>query len=85
MLEERGVLKSWEFCGAKGTPIPRATVDKYDYFTELYILFEIKDFPTETEVARIKEHDDKKRKRKERQERFTDREIAKRVANKTVQ
>ena len=85
ILEEKGVLKSWEFCGAKGTPIPRATVDKYDYFTELYILFEIKDFPTETEVARIKEHDDKKRRRKERQERFTDREIAKRIANKTVQ
>lgn len=83
LLEDKGVLKSWEFCGAKGVPIPRATVDKFDYFSELYILFEIKDFPVDDEVARIQEHDEKKRRRKERQERFADKIIAERKVKKT--
>ena len=79
LLEDKGVLKSWEFCGAKGNPLPRATVDKYEYFKDLYILFEIKDFPLDAEVARIKEHDEKRRRRKERRERFVDKIIAERT------
>ncbi|SDC76129.1 hypothetical protein SAMN04487864_1222, partial [Succiniclasticum ruminis] len=44
-LQQQGVLERWEYCQAKGEPLGQPAVTDYNYFTSLYILYEIKDFP----------------------------------------
>ena len=77
-LQQQGVLERWEYCLPKGEPLGQPAVTDYNYFTSLYILYEIKDFPISEELPRIQTTAEKRKKRKERIERFTDSAIAKR-------
>ena len=84
-LQQQGILERWEYCLAKGEPLGQPAVTDYNYFTSLYILYEIKDFPIEEELPRIQTTAEKRKKRRERIERFTDSAIAKNRANKTAE
>ena len=45
------ILKSWEYCNAKGEPLTGEQIDikNYDVFSQLLINFELKDYPEQTE------------------------------------
>ena len=79
-LKEQGVLESWEYCLAKGEPLQDADVKDYNYFATLYIRYEINNFPLKDELPRIQATAEKRRKRIERIERFTDKAIAEKKA-----
>ena len=44
ILERKGILKSWELCNSKGTPLTNKQVEANDYktYSECYIKFELK-------------------------------------------
>lgn len=50
-LVDLGILKSWEYCNAKGEPLTDEQLDleSYDVFSQLLINFELKDYPDQTE------------------------------------
>lgn len=54
-LVDLGILKSWEYCNAKGEPLTDEQLDleSYNVFSQLLINFELKDYPDQTE--RIKQ------------------------------
>lgn len=54
-LVDFGILKSWEYCNAKGEQLTGEQIDikNYDVFSHLLITFELKDYPEQTE--RIKQ------------------------------
>lgn len=83
-LQEQGVLAHWEYCLPKGEPLGQPAVTDYNYFITLYILYEIKDFPIGDELPRIQATAEKRQKRKERIERFTDQQIAKQKAKEAA-
>ena len=79
-LQQQGVLERWEYCLSKGEPLGQPDVADYKYFVSLYILYEIKDFPIAEELPRIQATAEKRKKRQERIDRFTDAAIAKKRA-----
>ena len=83
-LQEQGVLAHWEYCLPKGEPLGQPAVTDYNYFVSLYILYEIKDFPIGDELPRIQATAEKRQKRKERIERYTDQAIARQKAKDTA-
>ena len=80
-LQEQGIINRWEYCLAKGEPLKDAVVTDYNYFISLYISYDIKDYPIEDELPRIQATAEKRQKRKERQERFVDKALAKKKAD----
>lgn len=84
-LQEQGLLERWEYCLSKGEPLGNADVSDYNYFESLYVLYEIKDFPMETELERIKATDEKRKKRNDRIDRLTDNNIARARAKKILE
>lgn len=83
-LQQQGVLERWEYCLPKGEPLGQPVVTDYNYFISLYILYEIKDFPIGEELPRIQATAEKRQKRKERIERYTDQAIAKQRAKEAT-
>lgn len=79
-LQKQGILERWEYCLPKGEPLKDPAVTDYNYFISLLIRYEIKDFPEQDEQERIQKNAERKQKRKDRQERFTDQIIAKKQA-----
>ncbi len=84
-LQQQGVLERWEYCLPKGEPLGKAAVTDYNYFVTLYVLYEIKDFPIRRELPRIQSTAEKRQKRKERQERETDKAIARMKAKEILE
>ena len=76
-LQQQGVLERWEYCLPKGEPLAQVEITDYNYFASLYILYEIKDFPIKNELPRIQAAAEKRQKKQERIDRFTEKEIAK--------
>ena len=83
-LQQQGVLEHWEYCLPKGEPLEQPVVTDYNYFSSLYILYEIKDFPIKNELPRIQAAAERRQKKQERLERFTEKEIAKKRATATI-
>lgn len=80
-LQEQGIINRWEYCQAKGEPLKDAVVTDYNYFIGLYISYDVADYPIEEELPRIQATAEKRQKRKERQERFVDKALAKKKAD----
>lgn len=76
-LQEQGILERWDYCLAKGEILKDAAVMDYNYFSTLYINYEIKDFPIAEELPRIQATAEKRKKRKEHIEKLIDGNIAK--------
>ena len=76
-LQRQGVLERWDYCLAKGEILKNAAVTDYNYFSTLYINYEIKDFPIAEELPRIQATAEKRKKRKEHIEKLIDGNIAK--------
>ena len=76
-LQRQGVLERWDYCLAKGEILKDAAVTDYNYFSTLYIDYEIKDFPIAEELPRIQATAEKRKKRKEHIEKLIDGNIAK--------
>jgi len=81
ILTEGGVLEKWEYCLSKKEILKKADVGDYDYFSKIYITFEIAKFPIEDMLARIEEKREQRKKKNERVERLIESNIAKAKAN----
>ena len=79
-LQQQGVLDHWEYCLPKGQPLKQAAITDYNYFSSLYILYEIKDFPIKNELPRIQAAAERRQKKQERIDRLTEKEIARKRA-----
>ena len=80
-LQEQGIINRWEYCLSKGEPLKDAVVTDYNYFIGLYISYDVTDYPIEAELPRIQATAEKRQRRKERQERFVDKALAKKKAD----
>ena len=72
-LIEGNILSSWEYCNNGGEPLTDAQLDGLSHKTilELFIKYELKDYPTEEHKKRMEEYHKRKRIQSKKEEKTT--------------